>query len=74
MVEYSTSGKLVFCNFLLLPLTTHFSYRHQAIRKRGREKITKYKIQNTNKLQSQNYKLQTKEVPFGHIVYACGER
>jgi hypothetical protein len=51
--------------------------RQLAKKKKGKGeeiKITKYKSQITNKLQSQNYKLQTKEVPFGHIVYAFGER
>jgi hypothetical protein len=46
--------------------------RNRETEKRRRKKITNYKIQITNKSQSQNYKLQTKEVPFGHIVYACG--
>ena len=36
-------------------------------------KITNYKIQNTNKLQSQNYKIQTGEAPFGQILNAFGE-
>jgi hypothetical protein len=39
-----------------------------------KKEITNYKSQITNNIQSQNYKLQIKDVPDGHVFYACGEK